>query len=452
MRSWRTARLGLLAALTLSATTVASPTNAGANQGSDLDPALPIVFVHGFSGSGAQYETQALRWASNDYPNVVTAIDRTSTTPAVIYPILDEFFDDLMASTGDSQLYVLGHSAGTAVMFGYLNSSPERAARVAKYIGIDGLSSPTCPGGVPCLGIWARGSDARVLGDDNVRFPDQGHTESVGSPESFAAQYEFLTGEEPRTTDVVAARHGRVEVSGRVLNFPANTGVDGATLQLWKVWEKNGKRFGRRPVATAAIGADGNFGPFRVSPDRRYELTVSREFEGETYHQHFYYEPWTRDNHLLRLNLAPLDSPLAEAIERGPHAIASIVRQREWWGDNPVDPTDVDDLFASTRVPGPGDEDPVDIVNGATAPYTASTIALITFDIGVDQTTDVSELFSLGPFLSGIDLYMPGAADPPRGTVRFEHHQRGGDEPQVINTPNWSSQARHSMTVTYRDW
>ena len=34
---------------------------------------LPIVFVHGFSRiRRQQYETQALRWASNDYPNVVT--------------------------------------------------------------------------------------------------------------------------------------------------------------------------------------------------------------------------------------------------------------------------------------------------------------------------------------------------------------------------------------------
>jgi triacylglycerol esterase/lipase EstA (alpha/beta hydrolase family) len=57
---------------------IASPSSAHA-QG-DPEPALPIVFVHGGAGSAAQYETQAMRWASNDYPNLVTAIDRTSST------------------------------------------------------------------------------------------------------------------------------------------------------------------------------------------------------------------------------------------------------------------------------------------------------------------------------------------------------------------------------------
>jgi pimeloyl-ACP methyl ester carboxylesterase len=142
---------------------------------------LPIVFVHGFSGSGAQYETQALRWASNNYPNVVTAIDRVSASPAIIYPILDDFFDDLIEQTGAPQIYVLGHSQGTAVMAGYLASSPERAARVAKYIGIDGLPLPSCHGGVECMGIWARGSTTRMLGQNNLYLSDHGHTESVGS-------------------------------------------------------------------------------------------------------------------------------------------------------------------------------------------------------------------------------------------------------------------------------
>ncbi len=40
------------------------------------EPRLPIVYVHGGAGSGAQYETQAMRFSSNNYPNVVRAIDR----------------------------------------------------------------------------------------------------------------------------------------------------------------------------------------------------------------------------------------------------------------------------------------------------------------------------------------------------------------------------------------
>ena len=442
-------RVVALAAAVVAATTVAAaPVDAAPEQG---DEALPIVFVHGTSGSGAQYETQALRWASNGYPKPVRAIDRISTTPAVIYPILDAFIDDLLAETGDDQVYVLGHSAGTFVMAGYLASSPERAARVAKYVGIDGLSLPACPGGVPCMGLWARGNPARTLGSTNVHLPEHGHTDVVTSAEGFAAQYEFLTGEAPATTLVLPERPGQVEVAGRALNFPANTGIDGATVQLWKVNPNTGQRSDDEPVAQVVVDTSGNFGPWKVNGQQRYELSVIRTGPtGEQFQQHFYYEPWIRDNFLLRLNLSPIGSPLSTAIERGPHSTVSVVRQREWWGNNTDDAANIDHLLVATSAASVS-QPPLDIINAATAPYVASTIAVIGFDIDVDQTSDVSALQPLGAFLSGVDIYMP-ATDPTDGTVTFDHQQRRTSAPQVINTPNWSSDAGHGMTVTFREW
>ncbi|MGH8184937.1 MAG: alpha/beta fold hydrolase, partial [Steroidobacteraceae bacterium] len=407
---------------------------------------LPIVFVHGFSGSGQQYETQALRWASNDYPNVVTAIDRTSTLPATIYPILDQFFDNLMAQTGDSQVYVLGHSAGTAVMNGYLNSSPQRAARVAKYIGIDGATAATCPGAVPCMGIWARGNPARMLGPDaNAYFPEQGHTEVVGSAEAFTAQYAFLTGKSPRTTLVLPEPPGQVQIGGRVLNYPANTGLEGATVQVWELNARTAKRKYDVPCAEFAVGASGNWGPASVNGRQNYEIAVIRP-EGSQ--QHFYFEPFIRSNFLIRLNLAPLGSALAQAIERSPnHSSVSIVRQKEWWGNHPVES---DALWIDTqRTGGPG-ASALNIINGATAPLAGSTIAIITFDSGSDGVSNTDALLPLGPFLSGVDVFYP-AADPTDGVVTFLHQQRGTDKGQVIKARNWPSEG-HSMTVTFRNW
>ncbi len=437
----------LLAALV--AVPVLATVGASAAPATAAPPTLPVVFVHGFSGSAAQYETQALRFASNDYPNVVTGIDRVSASPAVIYPILDAFFDDVMADTGEDQIYVVGHSQGTAVMFGYLNSSPERAARVAKYIGIDGLSAPACPGGVECMGVWARGNPARALGPRNVQFADQGHTQSVGSAESFAAQYEFFTGEPPATTEITM-QPGHLEISGRALNFPANTGIDGSVLEVYEVRAEDGTRLPRGPIHTVAIGADGNFGPLEVKRNKHYELQLTRQGPEGPLHQHFYFEPFVRSNHLLRLNLAPIGSPLSAAIQRGPHTTVSIVRQKEWWGDNSTDPTNVDTLEVSTRI-GQDVESAGNIINGATAPFAASTIAVLSFDINVDGITNTSQLFPLGPFLSGVDVYMP-ATEPPGGTITFRHQQRQVDEAQVLNTPNWSSEDGHSMTVNFRDW
>jgi len=458
----RTRRIaGVIAALVLAITAILVATSAPAGAGHEPvppgttpDPALPVIFVHGGSGSAAQYETQALRWASNDYPNVVEAIDRTG----VFATQMDAFIDDVLARTGDEQVYVLAHSAGTALMVGYLNSSPERAVRVAKYVNIDGATGAQCPGGVdengepnvPCMGIWGRGNPARAMGDHNIQFAEQGHTQSVTSPDSFVAQYRFLAGQEPNTTMVLPEPPGQVTVAGRALNFPANTGIDGATVQLWKINSSTGARTEATPLAETVLGPDGNFGPWRVNGQQRYELSVIRDTADGPITGHFYYEPWIRSNHLIRLNLASVGSVLFNAIDRGPHTTVSMVRQKEWWGSNTVDPTNVDSLVVGTARPA-GGEPPVELINPNTAPFAQSTIAIIGFDVDVDQMTDVSELRTLQIFINAIDIYMP-ASDPPDGVVTFAHQQRRTSAPQVINTPNWSSDARHGMTVTFREW
>jgi hypothetical protein len=462
----RIAALVAAIAVAIAAILAATPPPAAAGHaptppGALPEPALPVVFVHGGSGSAAQYETQALRWASNGYPNVVTAIDRLSSVGATFFPQLDAFIDDVLATTGDEQVYILAHSLGTALMVGYLNSSPERAARVAKYVNIDGATSPVCPGGqdendqplVPCMGIWGRGNPARMMGTaHNIQFADQGHTQSVTSPESFVAQYRFLTGQEPKTSMVLPEPPGEVTIAGRALNFPANTGIAGATVQLWKVNPATGARTTDEPLAETVVDASGDFGPWPVNGLHRYEISVIRQIPetADVTTQHFYYEPWIRDNHMIRLNLAPVGSVLSNAIERGPHTTVSLVRQKEWWGANDVDATNVDSLVVATSRPS-GGQLPVEIINANTAPYNQSTIAIIGFDVDVDQTTDVSQLRTLQIFINAIDIYMP-ASDPTDGVITFDHQQRRTSAPQVINTPNWESAARHGMTVTFREW
>jgi len=427
------------------------------------EPRLPIVFVHGFSGSAAQYESQALRWASNNYPNIVTGIDRVSSTIMPYYDQLDEFFDAVMAESGDDQIYVVAHSMGTSIMVGYLNSSPERSARVAKYINIDGAQGTApdynCPGNpepVDCLNI-AR-SETSTMGPNNIHPIDYGHTQCVTSDESFVWQYEFLIGEEPATTLILPEPPGRVEIAGRALNYAAltpleNTGIEGATLELWEVHSSTGIRKSSVPLDEVILDDTGNFGPWRVNGQQRYEINVIRQSDDGPRQNHFYYEPFIRSNYLLRLNLSPLGGTLSDAIlaNTGPHTGVSVVRQKEWWGNNPYDPTNVDVLDITTAIPY-GIEEAGNVVTPGTAPYTSSTIAMIIFDVFVDGQTNTDALVPLGPFLAGLDVYMPAPTDPPNGTITFAHQQRGTDYPQVINTPNWSMEAHHFMNVTFREW
>jgi hypothetical protein len=93
-----------------------------------------------------------------------------------------------------------------------------------------------------------------------------------------------------------------------------------------------------------------------------------------------------------------------------------------------------------------------DIATPGTAPYAASTIAMITFDVEGDGISHPDELVSLGPFLSGIDVFMPAPDTQPKGVVTFNVDGRREVHNQIINTPNWPMSEGHYMGVIFRPW
>ena len=223
------------------------------------------------------------------------------------------------------------------------------------------------------------------------------------------------------------------------------------------------------------VDATGNFGPWSVNPLRRYEIAVTRQAPDGPRYQHFYFEPWIRSDYLVRLNISPIGSALSEAIRAnsGPHAGVSISRQKEWWGNNDVDADQRrrarrhDDRAAPSHgfvgrlfcvllggyFPQLCDVEPLgNIATPGTAPYAASTIAMIAFDVGADGVSDTSTLVNLGPFLSGIDAYMPAPDADPNGVVTFHLDARREPRDQVISTPNWPMDGNHFMSVIFREW
>jgi hypothetical protein len=388
-----------------------------------------------------------MRWASNYYPNVVTGIDRTSSISSTLNPMLDEFFDNVMAETGDDQIYVVAHSLGVALMNNYLNSSPERSARVAKYIGIDSSSAgavPVCPGTpepVPCMGIYRTPENAALhLGDNNVYLPEHGHTQAVTSPESFVEQYKFLTGNEPWTTDVVPEFPLFVKIAGRAIYFPANTGVDGATLRLWEVDGNTGVRKGSSPKAVINIGPTGEWGPIRVNGDKYYEFELTRP--DVNFVTNYYFQPFIRSNYLIRLLSSPADSGILANTDRGPnHSSMVLIRYKEWWGDQGASNDTLE--ISGTNV-----------INAATSPRAATKIGIHAFDKGSDGVTNVSvpiPYFFGQPFQTGVDIYIP-ATDPPDGTVSLVNAPRGDtSQLQTINVRNWASDG-HRISVEFNDY
>ena len=396
----------------------------------------PIIFVHGGSGSGAQFESQAMRFTSNGYPqDLIRVLEYDSSQPistnpalmAVVHAALDALIADTLSDTGAEQVDLMGHSLGTTVSHSYL-ATPERAANVANYVNIDGRTASAPPGGVPTLALWAgavnRPTPPLIVGATNVTIPDQEHVEVATSEESFFEMYHFLRGKAPLTTKIIPELFQRI--SGRATNFPANTGLDGATLEVWLVDGDTGERVGAAPRDTFAIGPDGNWGPFKAWFGLHYELALVREGEVTI---NYYYEPFLRSDHLVRLNVAGGLAPFITSSDN--HTALTVVRFREFWGDRGAQ-NDVLEI------------DGTNVINATSAPsgtVGVASVSVFLFDVGVDGVSNVPGPipFPFGPlgFLTAQDLFIP---TDPEDTVSVRVVPRGVAEDEVtVNVPNLPS-------------
>jgi len=445
-------KIGILFIALALALALVVPTAAYAGNNAPFNPEPPpgvgpIIFVHGGAGSAQQFDSQAMRFASNGWPvDLLFAFEYDSTFATQSFPAviarLNVFVDGVLAQTGADQVYLMGHSLGTFVSQVYL-SVPFYAAKVAKYVNIDGGTASALPGGVPTLAIWAElaGSGAvnpprAIVGATNVLLPGQFHVQSATSAEAFAAMFEFFTGEPPATTDILPVPPGQVEIAGRAVFFPANMGVGDATVEIWEVDDTTGARKYDEPVATCSLSGtgyyDGVWGPVKVNGLKHYEMVLLRE--GFRPH-HFYFEPFMRSNYFVRLLTSP-PGGIGEYMDRSDyHSNIVITRQNDWRDE------DVLEINGVSVLPAIGG-------------IAKNLIGLFVYDKDADGVSDLTQpipLYHAITFMSGVDLYMP-AAEPPDGTISIVVTPRwGGGKTQVINIPNWAS-SEHAMSVIVNDY
>jgi len=410
----------------------------------------PIIFLHGGSGSASQFESNAIRFEQNFYPHeYVNALDYDSSltleTMEDIWDRIDQLIADLEEETGDDQVDLMGHSMGGVVGSGYIESSPERAAKVARYVTFDSGSSCTdhTPAGVPSLALWADNGfhvGCEMVGATNVVISNCGHVQTASSPDSFAEVYKFLTGFRPLTTHILPQFFGRIELAGRAIIYQQNVGVEGASLEIWKIDSDTGARIGNNPKAVYAIDATGDWGPFRARRGQAYEFNLVRE--GNPDHP-FYYEPFIRSDYLIRLNTSPEpDGGVSKYMDRSPNHVNMVVaRNMEMWGDQAVN--DVLEING------------VNVVDPGTHYQSKSVNAMFVFDKDADGVSNIGvpqfPYYLLG-FFTGVDVYVPGAS-PPDGTTSLVLTSRLGDgKTQTINIPNRASSEVRRISVQFNDW
>jgi Lipase C-terminal domain len=316
----------------------------------------------------------------------------------------------------------------------YLNSSKERAANVAHYVNMDGATADSPPGGVKTLALWgtkgplSSAPGRSIKGAKNVFVPDSTHVQVATSPVSFASFYKFFTGKSPRTTKIVPQK-GRITLSGKAVNFPQNSGLSGATVQVWNISQASGQRAGTKPIASTVVGDSGDWGPVKVQSGRRYEITLVRTDNPSAPTHHFYYEQFLRSDHLIRL--LESDGLRSAGGPPDPRSLAMvIVRYKELWGDQ-------------------GSQSDVLTVNGAkvcnaaTCPLAKLVNGLFVADFNHDGQSETDQTWpayqQASPyFISSVDAFI-SAQTPPTGKVTVGIKSRGKGPVRTLTFPNFSS-------------
>jgi len=402
----------------------------------------PILFVHGIEGSGAQFESQAMRFESNGYAvSWIDEVDYNSTRAVGDKSEVDQQIDNAIAAlkqrTGKSQVDVVAHSLGTSVMYDYLTNggmAAQRRANVAHYINVDGQNQNP---GVPTLAVWAgRGTPGRNMdGAQNVTIPDQTHVQTCTSAESFIQYFEFLRGGLPEQ-DIVPQK--RITLAGKALNFPQNAGLAGASVQIWPV-DANGVRTTTTPLAWIAISdgstGGGAWGPVAANAGQRYEFALVQSGLPTL---HLYYEPFVRSDYTVRLLASPA---IEEYVGDRPGSVSAVmIRYKELWGDQGAEN---DQLLING----------LNVCTEVLCPISKQVNAFFAFDRNRDGQTDLSQpdpVLSQLPFIQGADVYIP-ASSPPNATVSFQLISRGGGPVRSLNVPNWDATA-DGVTIQWNDF
>ncbi|MDI5977938.1 alpha/beta hydrolase domain-containing protein [Amycolatopsis magusensis] len=398
----------------------------------------PVIFVHGQQGSAHQWQSNAKRFSANGYPDkLLYAFEYDTSIPTNDHALtgLDAFIADVRARTGASTVDIIAHSRGTTVMHAYL-ATPDRAAQVRRYVNVDGRSSATPPGGVPTLALWGSlQPQGNIGGATNVHLTHLGHTETATAAESFTHMHQFLRGRPAITTEVTPELPGLVEIAGRAVFFPQNTGIAGR-LQVWEVDKSTGARRAT-PAHDVQTGPDGAFGPLKVNGYKHYELVLLREGQ-QSYH--YYFEPFERSDRFLRLQVSP-PGGIGDYVDKcATHTALTVLRGREWWSDQPE----------SDRL----ELDGVNVLAPAVSSKLRQVLAAFAFDDHCDLTSTLGAAlppFNALPFLTAVDDYLPAQPDAGKAIRVTEVVRGSGGRSRTVAALNWPSD-RHSVTVQFKDY
>jgi pimeloyl-ACP methyl ester carboxylesterase len=352
------------------------------------DTSRPILFVHGSGDSAALWHTTIWRFESNGYdPSFLFAIDFThprarsdDTKPQENRSSTADQLRELSAKIGgilcktkQKQLILVGSSRGGYAIRNYIKNTggaanvshailcgtPNHGTRATpsnlndEFNGMGPFLSGLNAGdevhpsiqfmtirsdsndkyaqpdgrfiGMPGQPTNVTFASPELRGAMNVVLPGLDHREVAFHSLAFKAMYQFITGPEPATFDIIPEPRPILNgvVSGWANGAPTNLPLEGATVEIFEIESSTGQRVGES-VHRRTTSADGAWGPFIAKPEAYYEFVISANGYPTT---HIYRTPFPRSSAYVHLRLRPLDER-----EKGTGSLVVLTRPRGYLG------------------------------------------------------------------------------------------------------------------------
>ena len=388
---------------------------------------LPIVFVHGFLGSGDNWATQMQRFSSNGYCHQRmfvfdwNTINRSKATDS----LLDIFIDNVLAKTKAKQVELVGHSAGGGLCYNYLNDSVH-ALKVGHYVHIGSNKMNAAAGKnaqVPTMNIFSKGdyvvrNGGEIPGAVNVTLLKADHMQVATIEETFIYLYKFFNNSQsPKTTAIISPDnpYSSVGLSGKGLTLGENIPLSLDSFNVYLFDPLTGKRnlIERNKSSKGAytgwtkFSDDGSFG-FNISTRSYFEFEV-RPKNGRTIY--YFFEPLKRTNKAVYLRVFPSSGMIAGVLNLIPSDSSQTVLV----------------IFSSNNAIIAGRDtlaiDSIPLSTQTLAPASKTMIATFLFDDKSDGVSSYNAIktFASLPFLGSADIRIP--ADK-YGTMRIYYNGR----------------------------
>jgi hypothetical protein len=240
------------------------------------------------------------------------------------------------------------------------------------------------------MGKW--GGD--IEGGANLDLKDKDHYEVATSPETFTAIHKFINNDNDDQL-LIFNRPKTVLIAGKAVLLGSNEPMQKATVAIYKLNAKNGARLSQEPFIVLKTDTTGRWGTLVTDKKSFWEFELIPASVNQRAISYFF-EPFTQSNSYVYLRGFPQEGMISTML-----------------GTIPADDKQSAVVIYSSSKAMIAGRDSVTIngipVSSATlTPAPKTIISSFIFDDGDGKTSgNMLKQYSLAPFLSGADIYLP---------------------------------------------